>query len=178
VIHTKSIALNHNDSIDRKVATRFLEERGWYDIEEGGEFELDLIVPKFKRGADMESFKGNLNTFKQDGYFRIPARKQKYWSGNPTYINNEGNQRINKYKDWFVDYIQFLNKSNTELLWYSYKTIVPYHTNIIEWKGLYKKGFKGNQAKFIKIPYKKGIKEIQYWKLIDGVWTKINLVNS
>jgi hypothetical protein len=180
VIHTntKPTALNHNDSVDRKVAISFLEERGWYDIEEGGEHELDLVVPKFKRGADVESFSGNLESFKKTDYFRIPFRKQKYWSNQPIYIDNKGNQRINPYKGWFVDYIQFLNNENTELLWYSYKTIVPYHTNIIEWKGLYKKNYKGNQAKFIRIPFTEGIKAIQYWKLIAGVWTKINLENS
>lgn len=177
MIHTKPTALNHNDSKDRIIATYFLQERGWYDIEEGGEFELDLIVPKFKRGADMECFKGDINTFKTDGYFRIPFRKQKYWSGESTYIDNGGSQRINPYKDWLVDYIQFCNSGTTELLWYNYKLLKHYHNNIIEWKGLYKKNFKGNQAKFIKIPYTDGIKHIQRWKLIEGIWVKINLVN-
>ncbi len=177
MIHTKPIALNHNDSVDRKIATLFLQERGWYNIEEGGEHDLDLIVPKFKRGADVELFKGDLQTFKTDGYFRIPARKQKYWSGESTYIDNGGNQRINQYKDWFVDYIQFCNKTNNELLWYNFKTIIPYYNNLIEWKGLYKKDFKGNQAWFIKIPYTEGIKTIQHWKLIDNQWIKINLEN-
>lgn len=177
MIHTKPTALNHNDSKDRIIATYFLQERGWYDIEEGGEFELDLIVPKFKRGADMECFKGDINTFKTDGYFRIPFRKQKYWSGESTYIDNGGSQRINPYKDWLVDYIQFCNSGTTELLWYNYKLLKHYHDNIIEWKGLYKKNFKGNQAKFIKIPYTDGVKHIQRWKLIEGNWTKIDLVN-
>jgi hypothetical protein len=177
VIHTKPIPLTHNDSKDRIVATLFLQERGWYDIEEGGEFDLDLIVPQYKRGADIESFKGNIDTFKSDGYFRIPVRKQKYWSGESTYIDNGGNQQINPYKDWFVDYIQFCNSNTDELLWYNYKTIKSYHTNLIEWKGLYKKGFKGNQAKFIKIPYSVGIQTIQHWKLIGNQWVKINLVN-
>ena len=30
----KAEALNHNDEIDRKIAKSFLEERGWYGIEE------------------------------------------------------------------------------------------------------------------------------------------------
>lgn len=176
MIHTKPTALNHNDSKDRIIATHFLQERGWYDIEEGGEFELDLIVPKFKRGADVECFKGDINTFKTDGYFRIPFRKQKYWSGEPTYIDNGDSQQINPYKDWLVDYIQFCNSGTDELLWYNYKLVKHYHKNIIEWKGLYKKNFIGNQAKFIKIPYEDGIKYIQRWKLINGRWTKIDLV--
>lgn len=176
MIHTKPTALNHNDSKDRIIATHFLQERGWYDIEEGGEFELDLGVPKFKRGADVESFKGDITTFKTDRYFRIPFRKQKYWSGEPTYIDNGGNQRTNPYKDWFVDYIQFCNSNTDELLWYNYKLIKHYHKNIIEWKGLYKKNFIGKQAKFIKIPYEDGIKHIQLWKRIDNQWIKINLV--
>jgi len=174
VIHTKPIPLTHNDSKDRIVATNFLNERGWNSIEEGGEFELDLIVPQYKRGADVECFKGNINTFKTDGYFRIPVRKQKYWSGESTYIDNGDNQRVNPYKDWFVDYIQFCNSDTMELLWYPYKLIKHYHKNIIEWKGLYKKNFKGNQSIFIKIPYDDGIKHIQHWKRINNEWTKIN----
>lgn len=174
MIHTKPIPLTHNDSDDRIVATNFLEERGWYSIVEGGEYELDLIVPKFKRGADVECFKGDINSFKTDGYFRIPARKQKYWSGESTYIDNGGNQRINPYKDWFVDYIQFCNSDVNELLWYNYKLVKHYCNNIIEWKGLHKKKYVGNQTQFIKIPYEDGIKHIQHWKKIDNEWTKIN----
>lgn len=174
MIHTKPIPLTHNDSKDRIIAKSFLEERGWYDIVEGGEFDLDLVVPQYKRGADVESFKGNIDTFKSDGYFRIPARKQKYWSGEPTYIDNGGNQRINSYKDWFVDYIQFCNSNTDELLWYNYKTIKAYHKNLIEWKGLYKKNYIGNQTIFIKIPYEYGINNIQHWKRINNEWTKIN----
>lgn len=174
MIPTKPTALNHNDSNDRIIATHFLQERGWYDIEEGGEFELDLIVPKFKRGADMECFKGDIDTFKTDGYFRIPFRKQKYWSGESTYIDNGGSQRINPYKDWLVDYIQFCNSDTNELLWYNYKLVKHYHKNTIEWKGLYKKNFIGNQSIFIKIPYEDGIKYIQHWKKINNEWTRIN----
>jgi hypothetical protein len=174
VIHTKPIPLTHNDSKDRIIAKSFLEEREWYNIEEGGEFDLDLIVPQYKRGADVECFKGNINTFKNDGYFRIPVRKQKYWSGESTYIDNGNNQRVNPYEDWFVDYIQFCNSDTTELLWYPYKLIKHYHKNIIEWKGLYKKNFKGNQSIFIKIPYDDGIKHIQHWKIINNEWTEIN----
>jgi hypothetical protein len=177
VTHTKPIALTHNDSKDRIIATNFLNERGWNGIEEGGEFELDLVVPQYKRGADVECFKGDINSFKTDGYFRIPFRKQKYWSGEPTYIDNGGNQRINPYNDWFVDYIQFCNSNTDELLWYNYKLVKHYHKNTIEWKGLYKKNFIGNQAKFIKIPYEDGIKYIQYWKHVDNQWVKINLEN-
>ena len=168
MIHIKPTALNHNDSKDRIIATHFLQERGWYDIEEGDWDKLDLIVPKYKRGADVECFKGDINSFKTDGYFRIPARKQKYWSGESTYIDNGGNQRTNPYKDWFVDYIQFCNSDVNELLWYNYKLIKHCHKNIIEWKGLYKKHFIGKQAKFIKIPYEDGIKYIQHWKRINN----------
>jgi hypothetical protein len=53
----KAEPLNHNDAIDRKIAKSFLEERGWYGIEEGSEHGLDLIVPKLKRGADAECYK-------------------------------------------------------------------------------------------------------------------------
>lgn len=174
MIHTKPIALNHNDSKDRIIATNFLNERGWVGIEEGGEFELDLVVPHIKRGADVECFKGNIDTFKTDGYFRIPARKQKYWSGNSIYIDNGNNQRVNPYKDWFVDYIQFCNSDTTELLWYGHKLIKHYHKNLIEWAGLYKKNFTGNQSIFIKIPYDDGSKYIQHWRYINNEWTRIN----
>jgi len=169
----KPIELNHNDTKDRIVAKSFLEERGWYDITEGGVYDLDLIVSQYKRGADVECFKGNIDTFKTDGYFRIPARKQKYWSGLPTYSDINGSIRDNQYLDWSVDYIQFCNYSNDELLWYPFKLIKHYHTNLIEWKGLYKKNWTGNQTKFIKIPYEDGSKHIQHWKLINNKWEQI-----
>lgn len=166
--------LQHTDEVDRRVGKAFLEERGWYDIQEGGEHELDLIVPKFKRGADVECFKGNLALFEEHGYFRIPVRKQKYWSGEATYLDNFNNQRVNKYQDWFVDYIQFCNSDTIELLWYPYKLVKHYHTNTIVWEGLHKKNYQGNRAVFIKIPYDEGIKYIQHWKYINNEWVQVN----
>ena len=174
-IYTKPAALNHSDIVDRDIAKSFLEARGWYDIEYGNKYALDLIVPKLKRGVDVECFKHNIAVFKTDGYFRIPARKQKYWSGLSTYLDNYGNIRKNHYEDWSVDYVQFCNYSTDELLWYPYKLIKHYHMNLIEWSRLSKQNFKRNQTFFIKIPYNVGIKYIQNWKKENNIW-KLNSI--
>ena len=47
-------ALSHNDTKDREVARNFLERNSWYNIEYGGEYDLDLEVKEFKRGCDIE----------------------------------------------------------------------------------------------------------------------------
>ncbi len=43
-------ALAHDDTNDRIIAKSFLENQGWWDIKLGGKYDLDLEVPKFKRG--------------------------------------------------------------------------------------------------------------------------------
>ena len=47
-------ALAHNDTLDREVANEFLELNGWYGIELGDTYDLDLEVHEFKRGCDIE----------------------------------------------------------------------------------------------------------------------------
>ena len=160
---TKHAALNHDDTYDRIVAKAFLEDRGWYGIEYGGYWDLDLIAPQYKRGCDVEMNKYNhYEQFKSEGIFRLPARKLRYW-------NDTGD-----YGDWKVDYIQFSNNNTDELLWYSWKTIEPYVNNTIIIDALKKCGYTDTQATFIAIPFDIGKDTIQHWKLIGGVWTKLS----
>lgn len=159
----KPKAMNHDDTIDRKVGKEFLEERGWYGIEFGGKYDLDLMVPQFQRGCDVEMNNYNhYERFRLERNFRIPARKQKYWLDSGS-----------RYDDWKVDYIQFSNNNTDELLWYSWKTIEPYVNNTIIIDALKKCGYTDTQATFIAIPFDIGKDTIQHWKLIGGVWTKL-----
>jgi len=159
---TKPTALNHDDTYDRIVAKAFLEDRGWYGIEYGGYWDLDLIAPQYKRGCDVEMNKYNhYEQFKSEGIFRLPARKLRYW-------NDTGD-----YGDWKVDYIQFSDNSTTELLWYPYRIIEHYKNNRVVWEGLKKKGYTDIQASFISIPFEVGIKHIQHWKFINNEWQQI-----
>jgi hypothetical protein len=159
----KPNALNHDDTIDREFGKEFLEERGWYGIEYGGKYDLDLEVPQFKRGCDVEMNNYNhYETFKSEGVFRLPARKERYW------LNTGSN-----YSDWKVDYIQFSNNDVNELLWYPYKLIEHYVHNRVTWEGLKKKGYSDIMSTFITIPFDDGIKYIQHWKNENGIWIQI-----
>lgn len=159
----KPIAMSHDDTIDRVVGKEFLEQRGWYGIEYGGKYDLDLEVPQFKRGCDVEMNNYNhYERFKLERNFRIPARKQKYWLDSGS-----------KYDEWKVDYIQFSNNNTNELLWYSWKIIEPYVNNTFVIDALKKCGYTDTQATFIRIPFDIGNQYIQHWKLIDGKWERI-----
>lgn len=160
----KPKAMNHDDTIDREVGKEFLEERGWYGIEFGGKYDLDLMVPQFQRGCDVEMNNYNhYNKFKEEGIFRIPARKERYWLSSGS-----------RYDEWKVDYIQFSDNDTNELLWYSWKLIEHYVHNRVTWPGLRLKGYTELQSTFITIPFEIGNQYIQHWKLIGGVWTKIS----
>jgi hypothetical protein len=157
----KPIPLLHDDTIDRRVGKEFLEERGWWGIEYGGTYDLDLMVPEFSRGCDVEMNWYNHSTqFQNEGCFRVPYRKQKYWM-------NDG-----PWGSWKVDYLQFSENDTKELLWYPYKVIEGFRNNLVVWKGLMDKGYTKNQATFIRIPFVEGKKFITHWKQINGVWTQ------
>ena len=156
--------LSHDDTIDREVGKRFLEERGWWGIEYGGQYDVDLSVPEFKRGCDVEmNYYNHYETFKNEGVFRIPARKERYWMDSGS-----------RYWDWKVDYIQFSDNDTKELLWYSYKIIEHYLDSRVIWDALKRKGYTELQSTFITIPFDVSKEHIQHWKQIDGVWVRIN----
>lgn len=159
----KPIPLLHDDTLDRRVGKEFLEKRGWWGIEFGGTYDLDLMVPEFSRGCDVEmNWYNHATQFKNEGYFRIPFRKQKYWA-------NEG-----VWGPWKVDYLQFSQNNTNELLWYPYKIIEIFKNNLVIWKGLLDKGYTNHQATFIRIPFVEGKKFITHWKQINGVWVQEN----
>ena len=162
------VALSHNDTEDRQVAKQFLELNGWFNIEMGGEYDLDLQVPKFKRGADIEQISYGLDRFERHNHFRIPFRKQKYWNEQDFNLNGY----LNKYKEWYVDYIQFLNSSLTEFLWYDWGLIKEYHKNLFvddrlpaNWTRI--------ERTFIIIPYQVGLERIKHYKLENGSWNLV-----
>jgi hypothetical protein len=162
------VALSHNDTEDREVAKQFLELNGWYDIQMGGKTDLDLEVHKFKRGADVEQISYGMERFKSHNHFRIPYRKQKYW--NEQDFNMFG--YFNKYKEWYIDYIQFLNLSLTEFLWYDWRLIKEYHKNLYKDDKL-PANWTTIEKTFITIPYQVGLERIKHYKLIDGKWNLV-----
>ena len=164
-------ALSHDDTKDREVAKSFLESNGWHDIKLGGIYDLDLEVPKYKRGCDIEMINYGMDRFEKHNHFRIPCRKYKYWSELPTYKDKDNKEHYNKYQNWYVDYIQFLNNDLTELIWYNWKTIKQYRNNLFFDKILVSnKGFTESESTFITIPYNKEL--IKHYKLENGIWIK------
>jgi len=171
-------ALSHIDIEDREVTKEFLEENNWYGIEMGGEYDLDLEVHEFKRGCDVEMINYGMDRFKQHNHFRLPYRKIKYWSGLPTYNDKNGKARINKYADWYIDYIQFLNNDLDELLWYDWKLIKQYRGNIHTDTALLKQ-WSERESSFIIIPYEVGLENIKHYKKMqDGKWWSITHTNK
>ena len=171
-------ALAHNDTLDREVANEFLELNGWYGIELGDTYDLDLEVHEFKRGCDIEMINYGMDRFKQHNHFRIPVRKQKYWSNTATYLDKNGLSRINKYVDWYIDYIQFLNNDLDELLWYDWKLIKQYRGNIQTDTALLKQ-WSERESSFITIPYEVGLERIKHYKKMqDGKWWSITHTNK
>jgi hypothetical protein len=163
-------ALSHDDTKDREVAKQFLEENNWYDIQMGGKWDLDLEVNEFKRGCDVEMISYGMDRIKQYNHFRIPVRKQKYWNNSDTYTAKDNSVWTNKYKGWYVDYIQFLNNNLDELLWYDYKLIKEYINNQYTANSLKKEWIIESERTFITIPYEIGIGRIKHFKLINGIW--------
>jgi len=171
-------ALSHVDIEDREVTKEFLEENNWHGIEMGGEYDLDLEVHEFKRGCDVEMINYGMDRFKQHNHFRLPYRKIKYWSGLPTYNDKNGKARINKYVDWYIDYIQFLNNDLDELLWYDWKLIKQYRDNIHIDTALLKQ-WSERESSFITIPYEVGLEKIKHYKKMqDGKWWSITHTNK
>ena len=167
-------AFSHDDTNDRIVAKSFLEKQGWWGIDFGGKWDLDLEVKEFKRGCDIEMISHGLSKIENNNHFRIPVRKYKYWSELPTYKDKNENEHYNKYQDWYVDYIQFLNNDLTELLWYNWKTIKHYKDNIHFETNLIKGDFTERGSTFITIPYDyiKEFSGIKHYKLESGIWIK------
>lgn len=170
-------ALSHNDTKDREVAKQFLEQNNWRGIEYGGEYDLDLEVHKYKRGCDIEMINYGMDRFEKHNHFRIPYRKIKYWNELDTYKDKNNSDRHNKYKDWYIDYIQFLNNDLNELLWYDYKLIKEYKDNINIDNTLLKQ-WSERESSFITIPYLIGIDRIKHFKLVNGKWQETKIAHQ
>ena len=163
-------ALSHIDTEDREVAKDFLEQNKWYGIEMGGEYDLDLEAHQYKRGCDVEMNNNGMDRFEKHNHFRLPVRKQKYWSNSDTYKDKNNKDRPSKYKEWYIDYIQFLNNDLDELLWYDWKLIKEYINNLYTDNTL-KKQWSERERTFITIPYEIGIQRIKHYKKMqDGKW--------
>ena len=134
---------------------------------------IDKKVTEFWTDFFVEAHFRNNRPFEKYNHFRIPYRKIKYWSELPTYKDKNETDRYNKYHDWSIDYIQFLNNDLTELLWYNWKTIKHYKDNLYIDKVLTKQ-WSERESTFIIIPYDyiKEFSGIKHYKLENGIWTK------
>ena len=164
-------ALSHDDTMDREVAKQFLEEMNWRAIELGGMYDLDLEVNQYKRGCDVEMINYGMDRFENHNHFRIPYRKVKYWSGLETFKDKNNTDRHNKYKEWYIDYIQFLNNDLTELLWYDWRLIKEYRNNIHIDTALLKQ-WSERESSFITIPFEIGMDRIKHFKLENDIWVE------
>jgi len=172
-------ALSHIDTEDRKVTKEFLEQNKWFGIQMGGKWDLDLEVHEFKRGCDVEKINYGMDRFKSHNHFRIPVRKQKYWNNSTTYVAKDNSIWPNRYKGWYVDYIQFLNNDLDELLWYDYKLIREYINNLYTDNSLKKEWNIESERTFITIPYEVGLERIKHYKKMqDGKWWSITHTNK
>lgn len=170
-------ALSHNDTKDREVAKEFLEQNKWKGIEYGGKYDLDLEVNEYKRGCDIEMINYGMDRFQQHGHFRLPYRKIKYWNNSDIYRDKNNKAWTNKYKGWFIDYIQFLNNDLNELLWYDWKLIQEYRNNIHIDTALLKQ-WSERESSFITIPYIIGLDRIKHFKLVNGEWQETIIANK
>jgi len=119
-----------------------------------------------------------MHRFKQHNHFRLPYRKIKYWSELDTYKDKNNKDRPNKYKEWYIDYIQFLNNDLDELLWYDWMLIKQYRNNIHIDSTLLKQ-WSERESSFITIPYEIGLKRIKHYKRMqDGKWWIVRHSNN
>lgn len=168
---TQDESKDYSDILDREIARNFLYQyQSKSKLKFGGTFDLDLMSDMI--GCDVEYLTFNaLSNFRADNGFRIPNRKEHYWSGNPTRAGKNGSWK-NVYQNWDVDYIQ-LYSDRTKLLYYKSNIIKKYVKNVI-----YREvpGWDEKNRYFIQIPFEDNKKIVEYWSRDEnGYWEKIEM---
>lgn len=145
----QSEAKDYSDILDRELAREFLyANTDKSEIKFGDIYQLDLISGN-NTGCDVEFLTFNaLNSFRYGGGFRIPNRKEHYWSGSNLREGKNGKWR-NDYQFWSVDYIQLFD-DRTKLLFYKSDIIKQYVKNVIH---IDTPGWDEKNKWFIKLPY-------------------------
>jgi hypothetical protein len=170
---SQSESKDYSDILDREIARSFLYQyKQFIPIRFGGTFDLDLVSDT-QAGCDVEFLTFNaVLSFKNDNGFRIPKRKEHYWSGNNFRAGKNGPWK-NTYQYWDVDYIQLFGDRDN-LLYYKSEVIKEHFQNVI-YRDI--PGWDEKNRYFIQIPYNKGKDVVEHWvRDINGLWnkTKIN----
>lgn len=168
---TQSESKKYSDILDRELAREFLyKHKNYTQIKFGNDVQIDLMFGN-SEGCDVEFLTFDvLNSFKNEGGFRLPNRKKHYWNESPLRDGKKGKWN-NEYKDWKVDYIQFFD-NRMSLLYTKSESIKPYINNII-YRDV--NGWEEKNKYFIKLPYDECKDLIELYRRDEfGKWNKEN----
>lgn len=166
---TQNESKDYSDILDRELAREFLYKyKNYTHIKFGDTYQIDLITGT-NQGCDVEFLTFNaLRSFKNDEGFRIPNRKEHYWSGSNLREGKYGKWN-NIYKDWKVDYIQLFEDRNL-LLYTKSDVIKKYLNNVIY---LNTNGWDEKNKYFIKLPYDECKDLVELYRRDEfGKWNK------
>lgn len=155
----QSEAKDYSDILDRELAREFLyTNTDKTEIKFGDTYQLDLISGT-TTGCDVEFLTFNaLNSFRYGGGFRIPNRKEHYWSGSNLREGKNGKWN-NVYQNWKVDYIQLFNDRNS-LVYYPAFTV---KANIENKFRIDTQGWDEKNKWFIKLPFEESKNVIEFY---------------
>lgn len=157
--YTQNESKDYSDILDRELARDFLyTHKDYSNIKFGGTYELDLISDS-QTGCDVEFLSFNaVDVFKRAGAFRIPNRKEHYWSGSNLREGKNGKWN-NVYQNWKVDYIQLFNDRNS-LVYYPAFTV---KANIENKFRIDTQGWDEKNKWFIKLPFEESKNVIEFY---------------
>lgn len=157
--YTQNESKDYSDILDRELARDFLyTHKDYSNIKFGGTYELDLISDS-QTGCDVEFLSFNaVDVFKRAGAFRIPNRKEHYWSGSNLREGKNGKWN-NVYQNWKVDYIQLFNDRNA-LVYYPAFTV---KANIENKFRIDTQGWDEKNKWFIKLPFEESKNVIEFY---------------
>ena len=157
--YTQNESKDYSDILDRELARDFLYTyKDYSNTKFGGTYELDLISDS-QTGCDVEFLSFNaVDVFKRAGAFRIPNRKEHYWSGSNLREGKNGKWN-NVYQNWKVDYIQLFNDRNS-LVYYPAFTV---KANIENKFRIDTQGWDEKNKWFIKLPFEESKNVIEFY---------------
>jgi hypothetical protein len=166
---TQTESKDYSDILDRELAREFLySHKNYPNTKFGGTYELDLISGA-NSGCDVEFLSFNaIHAFKIAGAFRIPNRKEHYWSGSNLREGKNGKWN-NIYQNWNVDYIQVFNDRNA-LVYYPASIV---KTNINNKFRIDTQGWDEKNKWFIRIPFEDSKNIVEFYVRNEfGKWER------
>lgn len=175
--YTQNESKDYSDILDRELGRDFLyTHKNYSNTKFGGTYELDLITTPTiggdyiqHSGCDVEFLSFNaIDAFKRAGAFRIPNRKEHYWSGSNLREGKNGKWN-NVYQNWKVDYIQLFNDRNA-LVYYPASVV---KTNIDNKFRIDTQGWDEKNKWFIRIPFEESKNVVEFYIRNDfGKWER------